>query len=290
MAIATLWPLIVAPYHPPGRAGGGLPRQVSKSLSHEVWPTAGRDVAKSRIALGSARPAAASKSSGRVMEGFSLSQGQNDPFSPPPAVRSGAGPPVPQRKDPGVSFMHRPYRPRPPPNQTAAPASLAFSNMTASISQACTNLVPKLLICRVRLCVRAVAWCCRCIVLFLAADRKHGALVAARQTGARYARARANFRGCLNHVPMWSGGWRGGLQWKQESKPWKLWSALKALGLVTGIRGSEQGAGAKVPSSRTTVGHPRGGEGRAAAGNSVAGEAETTGRPLGAVSWLVGGR
>ncbi len=77
------------------------------------------------------------------------------------------------------------------------------------------------------------------------------------------------------------GGWRGGLQWKQESKPWKLWSALKALGLVTGIRGSEQGAGAKVLSSRTTVGHPRGGEGRAAAGNSVAGEAETTGRPLG---------
>ena len=112
-------------------------------FSHQVWPTAGRHLAKSRIAMGSARLQVFWKGHGRLHRAKP---------TPSPLRRSGQGlaPLSPSGKDPGVSFMHRPYRPPPPPNQTAAPASLAFSNMTASISRACTNLVPKLLICRVR--------------------------------------------------------------------------------------------------------------------------------------------
>ena len=97
--------------------------------------------------------------------------------------------------------------------------------------------------------------------------------------GAGYARARANFRGCPNHVPMW-----GGLQWKQESKPWKLWSALPAPKLKpwdwdtrSSSKGTEQDA--PRPGPRLDTQEKRGGG--AEAGNSVAGEAETTGRPLG---------
>ncbi len=212
------------------------------------------------------------------MEGFHRAE---TPFS----VRPGAA----QQGSGASLFMHRPHRRRQPvrpPNQTAAPASLALLkhdgfNLASLYQSRCPELahLPRV---ASGVCVR-VRWlgCCRwCIdvgffpFLFLAADRKHGALVACRRArekkpgqdrGPGYARARANFRGCPNHVPMWGGGGgSGGLQWKQESKPWKLWSALPALSALKLLgtwnwdtSSGQGGHGAEASSSRSPVGHPR---------------------------------
>ena len=149
-------------------------------FSHQVWPTAGRHLAKSRIAMGSARLQVFWKGHGR------LHRAKPTP-SPPRAVRSGAGPPVPQRQGSGRLF-HAPAisaTAAAQPDGRSSVASLlkhdGFNLASLYQSRAKAPHLPR----AVRVCVRWLGCRCRCIVLFLAADRKHGALVAARARAPR---------------------------------------------------------------------------------------------------------